>query len=84
MDQRSVPNHLVYAILVTLFCCLPFGIVSIIHAAKVNSLVEAGSMEAAIDASERAKKWATWGLATGLAINLLAVLLQVALVMASG
>ena len=27
---------------VTLFCCLPFGIVSIVHAAQVNGKVEAG------------------------------------------
>ena len=31
-----VPNHLVWAILVTIFCCLPFGIVSIVYAAQVN------------------------------------------------
>ena len=36
--STQVPNHLVWAILATLFCCLPTGIVSIIHAAKVNGL----------------------------------------------
>ena len=28
-----VPNYLVQAILVTIFCCLPFGIASIVYAA---------------------------------------------------
>ena len=31
------PNHLVWAILSTLFCCLPLGIASIVFAAQVNS-----------------------------------------------
>ena len=30
------PNNLVWAILSTLFCCLPLGIVSIVYAAQVN------------------------------------------------
>ena len=30
-------NKLVWSILVTLFCCLPFGIVAIIKSAEVNS-----------------------------------------------
>ena len=32
----SVPNYLVQAILTTIFCCLPFGIVAIVFAAQVN------------------------------------------------
>ena len=37
-----VPNHLVWAILSTLFCCLPLGIVSIVFAAQVNGKLAAG------------------------------------------
>ena len=33
---EQIPNYLVQAILVTIFCCLPFGIVSIVYAAQVN------------------------------------------------
>ena len=29
-NTQNIPNHLVWAILSTLFCCLPFGIVSIV------------------------------------------------------
>src|SRR5690242_9892722 len=36
------PNHLVWSILTTLFCCLPLGIVSIIFAAQVNGKWQAG------------------------------------------
>ena len=37
----QVPNYLVQSILVTLFCCLPFGIVAIVYAAQVNGKLQA-------------------------------------------
>lgn len=60
---RQVPNHLVWAILATLFCCLPTGIVSIIFAAKVDGLAAAGNLAEAQAASDNAKKWAMWSVA---------------------
>ena len=51
-------NYLVWAILSTLFCCLPFGIVSIVQAAKVDGLWSSGDYAGARAASESAKKWA--------------------------
>ena len=42
MESRNIPNYLVQAILTTLFCCLPFGIVAIVYAAQVNTKIEAG------------------------------------------
>ena len=53
-----VPNYLVQAILVTIFCCLPFGIVSIVYAAQVNGHVAAGDIPSARRASNLAKTWA--------------------------
>lgn len=50
-------NWLVEAILVTLFCCLPFGIAAIVNAANVNSRYDAGDQEGALRASEEARKW---------------------------
>ncbi len=50
-------NHLVPAILTTVFCCLPFGIASIVKAAQVNSLWQSGQYDAARKASDDAKKW---------------------------
>lgn len=52
------PNHLAVAILTTLFCCLPFGVVAIVKASQVNSLWQAGQHDAARQASDEAKKWA--------------------------
>lgn len=51
-------NNLVWAILSTVFCCLPFGIVSIVYAAKVNTLYFTGEYQRALQAAENAKKWA--------------------------
>jgi len=49
-----VPNHLVWAILTTLFCCLPLGIVSIVFAAQVDGKRAAGDLAGAQDASRKA------------------------------
>jgi predicted secreted protein len=59
-SQDVVPNHLIWAILTTLFCCLPLGIVSIVYAAKVDGLRAAGNVPAAWEASRKAKMWAIW------------------------
>jgi hypothetical protein len=53
----SVPNHLVYAILTTLFCCLPFGIVAIVYAAQVDGKLALGDYAGALSLSDNARKW---------------------------
>ncbi len=63
-----IPNYLVQAILVTIFCCLPFGIVSIVYAAQVNAKLTAGDVSGAIRASSSTKTWAWVAFGTGLAI----------------
>ncbi|WMJ70749.1 CD225/dispanin family protein [Stenotrophomonas sp. 24(2023)] len=67
----QVPNNLVWAILSTLFCCLPLGIVSIVHAAQVNGKLAAGDVAGARDASEKAKKWAMWSAITSIVLIVL-------------
>ncbi len=52
-----IPNYLVQSILVTLFCCWPFGIPAIVLAAKVNGLAASGNIAGALDASNKAKMW---------------------------
>ena len=61
------------SILVTLFCCLPFGIVGIINAAKVSSLFATGQTDAAMQASKNAGKWTKIGFFIGLACVILYV-----------
>ena len=61
-------NNLVWAILSTLFCCLPLGIVSIVKAANVNSLWAQGQFAAAQKSAEDAKKFAMWGAIAGVVV----------------
>ncbi len=61
-------NYLVWAILCTLFCCMPLGIVSIIFAAQVNSKWNAGDHAGAEDASRKAKQFALWGAVVGVVV----------------
>jgi hypothetical protein len=55
----SVPpkSWMVESILVTLFCCLPFGIAGIVNASKVESKFYAGDIAGAKRASDEAGKW---------------------------
>ena len=69
------PNHLVWAILSTLFCCLPLGIASIVFAAQVNSKFAAGDVAGAQDSSEKARKFALWATIAGVVIAVLYVIL---------
>ncbi|RZL05709.1 MAG: CD225/dispanin family protein [Pedobacter sp.] len=54
-------NWLIESILVTLFCCLPFGIAGIVNAANVNNRYDAGDYAGAVAASEAAGKWTKIG-----------------------
>ena len=71
-------NFLVQAILVTLCCCLPFGIASIVYASQVNSKVVAGNMAGAHESAQKARFWFWWALGVGLPVQILLVLVQIA------
>ncbi len=58
-------SYMASAILVTLFCCLPFGIVSIVYASQVDSKFNAGDYAGAQQASNSAKTWYHAALITG-------------------
>ena len=57
---------LVESILITVLCCLPFGIVGIVYASKVSSLLNIGQYDEAVAASKEAGKWVKIGFITGL------------------
>lgn len=79
MERPAQPkNYLVQSILVTIFCCLVFGIIGIINASKVNSEYAAGNYAAAEEASKNAKKWTMWGFIVGLIIGVLYLILMIA------
>ncbi len=72
----AATSYLAPAILVTLFCCLPFGIVAIVYAAQALSLTGAGDGVGALTASRSARTWCWASFLTGLGIWLLVVLVQ--------
>jgi hypothetical protein len=56
--QPPPNNYLVWAILATLFCCLPTGIASIVYSTRVSGLWMQGHYAEAQAAANNAKKWA--------------------------
>ena len=50
-------SYLVWSILVTVLCCLPFGIVAIVKSTQVDSRYNSGDYQGAQKAAEEAKKW---------------------------
>ncbi len=62
-------NNMVMAILCTICCCLPLGIVGIVKASKVNSFYIAGMYAEAVKAADDAKKWSLIGIIAGAVIN---------------
>ncbi len=59
-------NNMIWGILCTVFCCIPFGVYSIILASKVNNLYNSGNYDEAHKTADDAKKWAMIGAAVGL------------------
>lgn len=68
-------NYLVESILVTIFCCLPFGIAGIVNATKVESLYSAGDIAGAEAAAANAKKWTKIGLFVGIGLAIILVII---------
>jgi hypothetical protein len=71
-------NYLVFAILTTVLCCLPLGIVSIVFSSQVNSKWNAGDQAGAVESARKAKLWAIWSAVIGfVGIAIYAILLIV-------
>lgn len=68
-------THLVGAILITLFCCVPFGVIAIVKATQVSSCYSRGDYGGAVQSSNEAKKWIIWGIVSYLIIVLLYLML---------
>lgn len=64
----QVPNHLVWAILSTLFCCLPLGIASIVYSTQVNKKLAQWDHAGAVAASKKAKNFAIASAVTSLVV----------------
>lgn len=67
------PTHLVWAILSTLCCCLPLGIVAIVKSCQVSSYYAHGRYDEALIASDDARQWSLYALLAGLLIPLIKI-----------
>ena len=65
-STANVPNYLIPAILSTVFCCLPVGVVSIIFAAQVNGKLATGDVAGAMEASRKARMFMFIAVGAGL------------------
>jgi hypothetical protein len=75
--QREPDNYLVWAILTTVLCCLPVGIVSIVYSTKVSALWSQGRYAEAQAAADSAKKWAIIAAIVGAVVGIMIVMLYV-------
>ena len=73
------PTNLVWAIISTVLCCLPAGIVAIVYATKVTSKYRAGDIEGAKRASETGAWWCIASIVLGILYTPFAMLIQSAL-----
>ncbi len=76
-NDNPPKTYLTESILVTLFCCLLFGILGIVEANRVSDLVAKGDMDGARKASEEAKTWVQTGVIVGIVISIIAYVISV-------
>lgn len=77
--HRGLPKTwLVESILVTIFCCLPFGVVGIVFASQVESKYNSGDVLGAEKASQSAGMWTKISFGTGLAFILIYFIMLIA------
>ena len=75
-ELPRISNYLVQAILATICCCVPAGIVAIVYAAQVNGKVAAGDYATAQRYSNNAKAWCWIALGLGIAAAVLGIIIN--------
>lgn len=68
---EKVKNYLIESILITICCCLPFGIPAIVYAALSSGKMSSGDIEGAKKMAANARMWCLIGLGTGLLVMVL-------------
>jgi hypothetical protein len=67
----QIPNYMTQSILITIFCCMPLGIIGIFKANKVNRLLALHDYDGARQASNENKTLLWVGFGVGLVISVL-------------
>ena len=65
-EGEEIPDYLVLAILETILCCLPFGLIAIFCAVGANSAKESGNYALAREKARTAQIWINCGFILGL------------------
>lgn len=69
--------YLVFAIISTLLCCLPLGIVAIVYASRINSLQRNGDYAGAQNAAKKAKLFTIIGTVAALVVTIFYIIFAV-------
>ncbi len=64
--DKNIDTHFALAIIVTLFCCLPGGIIAICYSAKANTLLSVNDIQGAQAAADASSDWSTASISFGI------------------
>lgn len=73
-------NYLVWAILSTVLCCLPAGIVSIVYASQVDGKWHSGDFAGAQQSAKNARTWAIVSVCVSLVLIVAYIIFFVAVI----
>ena len=72
----DIPTLILPSILLTCCCCFPFGVAALAHGFRVKSHLARGEFEAALEASEKARRLLKIGFIAGIAAAIVVMLLE--------
>lgn len=78
VTKQRPDNYLVWAILSTVLCCVPFGVVAIVKSTKVDTLWTDGRYDEAVRSADDAKKWAIISAVSAVAVWVIYIILVIA------
>lgn len=70
--------YMIFAIITTLFCCLPLGIAAIVFASKINTLQKAGDYAGAQEEAKKAKLATIIGMVFGAIVSVIYIGIAIA------
>ncbi|XP_071099319.1 proline-rich transmembrane protein 1-like isoform X2 [Haliotis cracherodii] len=77
---NQVPDHMGLAILATVLCCWPLGIVAILRAQEARRASDRGDLPSALMLSAQAKRYSLWAVACGCILVAVAIVIVVVVI----